>query len=94
MRFGHHAVTVNHATYDPALDIRGDMTIAANAVWTKRDLAGTAITFKKGATQTLTDNTSGTGQDLGAVQISVNSTNTIGSTRAPDYRGERKRYFR
>ena len=47
------------------------MTIAANAVYTKG--SGTT-TFKKGGAQTLTDNTAG--QDLGAVKVSVNSTNT------------------
>jgi len=70
---GSNAVTVTSATYNPALDVRGDMTLAASAIYTKG--SGTT-TFQKGSTQTLTDNTSGVGQDLGAVRVSVNSTNT------------------
>jgi|GEM_PF-1691275 len=70
---GTNVVTATGATWNPALDIRGDMTIAANAVLTR---GSGLLTFKKGSTQTLTDNTTGSGQNLGTVQISVNTTPT------------------
>jgi hypothetical protein len=56
---------------NPTINLLGDLTIAANATYTH----GTGTTtFKKGGTQTWTDNTSG--QDLGTVVVAVNSTNT------------------
>ncbi len=59
------------ATRNPTINIGGDMTIAANATYTK----GTGTTtFQKGGSQTLTDNTSG--QDLGIVKVSASTTNT------------------
>ena len=64
---GSNAVTVTAATNNPALDLRGDLTLAASSVYTKG--SGTT-TFKKGTTQTITDSTASK-QDLGAVQVST-----------------------
>jgi hypothetical protein len=74
---GTNVVTVNHATYDPTLDIRGDLTIAANAVFTKSDAGVYNVIFNKGGAQTYTDNTGASGgdQDLGWVKISINGSN-------------------
>jgi hypothetical protein len=68
---GTNILTVRADSNNPTINITGDLLIAANAVYTKG--SGTT-TFKKGASQTWTDNTSG--QDLGAVAVSINSTNT------------------
>ena len=50
---GTNILTLTAATNNPTINILGDMTIAANAVYTKG--SGTT-TFKSGSTQTLTDN--------------------------------------
>ena len=60
------------ASGNPTINLYGDLTIAANAVYTKG--AGTT-TFKKGNVQTWTDNTTGA-EDLGTVRVSANTTNT------------------
>jgi hypothetical protein len=73
---GTNAVAVNHATWDPAINITGDFLIAANTgTFTKSD-AGTpaVITFKKGGIQTWTDNSPGE-QTIGVVQVSANGGN-------------------
>ena len=67
-----NSLPIDASTYNPNLDLRGDFTIGTLVTYTKG--SGTT-TFKKGGTQTLTDSTTSK-QDLGNVQISVNSTNT------------------
>jgi hypothetical protein len=71
---GTNALTVTAATNSPDILIRGNMTIATNAVYTKS--ATGVMSFRKGAAQTFTDNTAGSGQDLGIVQVDANTTNT------------------
>ena len=58
---------ISASTYNPNLDLRGDLTIA-----TQYFKGSGTTTFKKGGTQTFTGNF----QDLGAVQVSINGTNT------------------
>ncbi len=66
-------VTIDWDGYDPALSIGGDLTLNSPSTWTKSSSA--TLTFNGGSISTITDNNS-TKQDLGAVQISVNGTNT------------------
>jgi len=76
---GTNAVSVNHATFDPTLNISGNFLIAANAgTFTKSDLPVT-ITFKPTGAKTWTDNTA---QDIGVVVIGSGSSTpkiTLGS---------------
>ena len=65
---GSNAVTVSGNTYDPTVDMRGNLTLNANSIYTKG--AGT-ILFRKGGSQTVTDSTASK-QDLGTVQVSAN----------------------
>jgi hypothetical protein len=65
---GSAALDLDADTHDPDLDLRGDLTIAANAVYTK---GSGIVTFRKGGAQSWTDN-SAAKQDLGAVRISAN----------------------
>ena len=65
------------ASGNPNINLYGNLTIAANAVYTK----GTGTTsFKKSGTQTWTDSTTGGAQDLGTVSISgTGATVNLGS---------------
>jgi hypothetical protein len=69
---GSNGVTVTLATNNPDLDVRGNMTINANATFAK---GSGVMTFRKGSAQTVIDNTASK-QDLGVVQISSNNTAT------------------
>ncbi len=63
---GAQAVAVNHATWDPAINISGNLTISAAAgTFTKSDAAA-VITLKPTGTKTWTD---ATNQDIGVVVI-------------------------
>ncbi len=63
---GTNGVQVNHATWDPAINITGNLTIAASAgTFTKSDAAA-VITLKPAGTKIFTDNTA---QDLGVVVL-------------------------
>jgi hypothetical protein len=69
---GGTTMTIRADSNNSNFDLRGSVTLANNATFTKG--SGT-MTLKAGTTQTLTDSNS-TKQDLGAIQVSVNSTNT------------------
>ncbi len=66
---GTNAVTVTAATNNPNIEIAGDFTINANAVFTK---GSGGILFDKVGEQTLTDNTTAK-QDLGDVEVGETS---------------------
>ncbi|MDB4940465.1 MAG: hypothetical protein JWO40_890 [Candidatus Doudnabacteria bacterium] len=67
-----NAVQFSHSTYNSTINYLGNVTINANALYIK----GTGVTtFKRGGTQTLTDNATAK-QDVGAVVVAVNGTNT------------------
>ena len=69
---GTHALTLDAATNNPGVNILGNFTLNANAIYMK----GTGVlTFKKGGIQSITDN-SAAKQDLGAIVVAGNGTNT------------------
>jgi hypothetical protein len=71
---GTNAGIITAATNNAAITVRGDVTINASITYTKA--ASGVFTFARGNTQTFTDSTTAPGQDLGAVVVAVNSTNT------------------
>ncbi len=73
---GSHSNSVTAATNNPAINLIGNLTVGALNTYTK---GSGVLTFMKGGSQTWTDNNS-TKQDIGAVVISANGTDTTVST--------------
>ncbi len=65
-----NSVTIDWETYDPALNIVGDVTLNTPSTWTKSSTA--TMTLKPAGTKTVTDSNS-TKQDLGIVSIASGS---------------------
>ena len=68
---GTEELIVNWATYDPTLNIGGNLTLNNYTTWTKSDLPAT-LTLSPTGTKTLTDNNS-TKQDIGIISITGGS---------------------
>ncbi len=68
---GTNTATVQWATWDPTLNVLGNMTLVSPSVWTKSDLPAT-LYLKANGTKTLIDNNA-IKQDLGVLSISGGS---------------------
>jgi fibronectin-binding autotransporter adhesin len=73
---GDGATGIFTGTSGTAITLKGNLSLAAGATWTK--MTSGTVTFSKGAAQTITDSTAG--QDLGVVALTTASTSVSTSS--------------